>query len=55
MLLIVSLLKMAVFWEVVRCSLAETDRCFGVAYYLHHQGDIYLKGKVIVHCRDRGS
>jgi hypothetical protein len=32
-------LRMAVFWDVVLCSLLDVDRCFREAYCLHHQGD----------------
>jgi hypothetical protein len=31
--------KMAVFWDIAPCRLAETDRRFRCAYCLHHQGD----------------
>jgi hypothetical protein len=27
-----------VLWDVAPCSLVENYRCFGGAYYLHHQG-----------------
>jgi hypothetical protein len=30
-------MKMTVFWDVVPCSLAETDRSFRDAYCIHHQ------------------
>jgi ATP sulfurylase len=33
------ILNMAVFWNVVSCSLVETDQYFGDAYGLHHQGN----------------
>jgi hypothetical protein len=29
---------MAVFWDIVPCSLVHIDWCFIGAYYLHHQG-----------------
>jgi hypothetical protein len=28
-------------WDVAPCSLIETNRRFGGAYYLHHQGDYH--------------
>jgi hypothetical protein len=31
--------QMTVFWDVAPCSLLKTDRRFGGAYSLHHQGD----------------
>jgi hypothetical protein len=32
-------MKMAVFWDVALCSLAETYQCFRGAYCLHHHGN----------------
>jgi hypothetical protein len=31
-------MKMAVFWDVMPCSLVEIDRRFRGAFCLHHQG-----------------
>jgi hypothetical protein len=30
---------MTAFLDTAPCSLFETDRCFRVTYYLHHQDD----------------
>jgi hypothetical protein len=32
-------MKVTVFWDVVPCSLVESDRCFKGAYCLHYQDD----------------
>jgi hypothetical protein len=32
-------MKLTVYWDVEPCSLAEIDRRFRYAYYLHYQGD----------------
>jgi hypothetical protein len=32
-------MKITVFWDVVLCSILETDRRFTDAYCLHHQGN----------------
>jgi hypothetical protein len=33
------IMRMAIFWDVVPCSVKEIDRLFKHAYYLHHQGN----------------
>jgi hypothetical protein len=37
--LLLSNMKITVFWDVAPYGLIYTDRRFGVAYYLRHQGD----------------
>jgi hypothetical protein len=39
-LLTATCMKMGVFWNVVPCSLVDTDRRFRGAYCLHHQDEI---------------
>jgi hypothetical protein len=41
-------MKMTVFWDVVACSLAETDQCFTGAYFLHHQGTTSQKMSISI-------
>jgi hypothetical protein len=39
-------LKMAAFWDIALCSLAEVDRRFRDVYCFHHKGDdggIFIK------------
>jgi hypothetical protein len=38
--------KIIVFWDIALCSLLESNRRFGVAYCLHHQGDEYAMGGI---------
>jgi hypothetical protein len=36
-------MKMTVFWDVVLCSLVDSDQCFGGASCLHHQGALMME------------
>jgi len=45
-------MKMTVVWDVVPCSLVETDLRFGGAYCLHLQGDIIALMMEAVHASE---
>jgi hypothetical protein len=39
MTVLIIFMKTKAFWDIAPCSFVATDRGFGGAYYLHHQGD----------------
>jgi hypothetical protein len=49
--MVMVMVMVTVFWGIALCSLGDTDRSFGCAYYLHHQGDSIKRKKQVRYTR----